>query len=91
MVKSDRVEENNNSKLTPAKKDRDSHTPQQFKARPATVLNKKPFIPVLGARPVVREYKIELNTQKRAKDRAEFDRQLKQREEYLLQLKHIVS
>lgn len=65
----------------------------QFKARPAKVLEKKPFIPTKAERPVVEVKNFMLNTNKRAKEREEFEQKLKEREliveETKKQVKHV--
>lgn len=55
----------------------------QFKARPATVLQKEPFVPKKSARPLVEMTDILLNTERRAEDREGFHRLLREKEEHI--------
>ncbi|KAK9500417.1 hypothetical protein O3M35_001688 [Rhynocoris fuscipes] len=52
-----------------------------FKAKFPSVLYKDPFIPQKPERPVLQPAKFELNTEKRARDRQEFEKELKLKEE----------
>ena len=49
----------------------------QFKARPADVIHKKPFEPKKSERPLMDITTVELNTERRAKEREEFDTMIK--------------
>lgn len=51
-----------------------------FKARPPTVLFKKPFVPILETRIITGPCQIQLTTEERAKKRQEFDMQIKEKE-----------
>lgn len=62
-----------------------------FKARPATVLYKKPFEPKLGPKPLTEITEFQLNTDKRAKEREAFEEDMKKREERIEQFKKQVS
>ena len=50
----------------------------QFKARPADVIHKKPFEPKKSERPLTDITTVELNTERRAKEREEFDAMIKE-------------
>lgn len=63
----------------------------QFKARPAKVLEKKPFIPIKLERPVVEVKNFTLNTNKRAKEREEFEKKQKEREATIEETKKQVN
>jgi hypothetical protein len=58
----------------------------QFKARPAIVLHKKPFEPKKSSHPFTDITTIELNTERRAKEREEFDAKIKQEQAELEEL-----
>lgn len=58
-----------------------------FKARPATVVHKKPFIPKKEDRPLLEINEFNLNTNQRAKEREEFDRKIKEQEEKIDHMK----
>ena len=49
----------------------------QFRARPADVIHKKPFEPKKSERPLTDITTVKLNTERRAKEREEFDTMLK--------------
>ncbi|XP_069698789.1 targeting protein for Xklp2-like isoform X2 [Periplaneta americana] len=53
----------------------------QFKARPATVVKLKPFEPKKSDRPLTDITSVELNTERRAKEREEFDMKVKMEQE----------
>ncbi|KAJ9580425.1 hypothetical protein L9F63_024401 [Diploptera punctata] len=59
----------------------------QFKARPATVITKKPFQPKKADRPLTDITAVELNTEKRAKEREEFDLKVKMEQAHLEELR----
>ena len=63
----------------------------QFKARPATVILKKPFEPKKADRPLTDITAVELNTEKRAKEREEFDLKVKLEQAELDELRRLVS
>lgn len=54
----------------------------QFKARPSTVVHKKPFVPKKVEHPIIVENFL-LSTEQRAKEREEFDKKLKEKESQL--------
>jgi targeting protein for Xklp2 len=62
----------------------------QFKARPAVVIHKKAFEPKKSNRPLTDITEIELNTEKRAKERKEFDTKIKLEQMELEQLRQLV-
>jgi hypothetical protein len=62
----------------------------QFKARPAVVIHQKPFEPRKSCRPLTDITEIELNTERRAKEREEFDARLKLDQAELEQLRQLV-
>ncbi|XP_017778780.1 PREDICTED: targeting protein for Xklp2 homolog [Nicrophorus vespilloides] len=55
--------------------------PAPFKARPALVLKAKPFVPKKEERPLLEVSEFTLNTDRRAKERDEFDAKLKEMKE----------
>lgn len=62
-----------------------------FKARPPTVLYKKPFEPKTESKPLTEITEFHLNTDKRAKKRESFEEYLKRKEERKEQIKKEVS
>jgi targeting protein for Xklp2 len=62
----------------------------QFKAQPAVVIHKKPFEPRKSSRPLTDITEIELNTERRAKEREEFDTRLKLEQAELEELRQLV-
>ena len=62
----------------------------QFKARPADVIHKKPFEPKKSERPLTDITTVELNTERRAKEREEFDTLLKAEHAKLEELRRLV-
>jgi hypothetical protein len=62
----------------------------QFKARPAVVLHKKPFEPKKSSHPFTDITAIELNTERRAKEREEFDTKIKLEQAELEELRRLV-
>lgn len=66
------------------------HAPQ-FKARPPTVLYKKPFEPKPEAKPLTEITEFNLNTDKRAKERELFEEDLRKKQERLEQLRKEVT
>lgn len=62
----------------------------QFKARPADVIHKKPFEPKKSERPLTDITIVELNTERRAKEREEFDSLLKSEHAKLEKLRRLV-
>lgn len=60
-----------------------------FKARPATVVHKEPFIPKKQDH-VISVEEFSLTTERRAKERAEFEKKLKEKEEELEMIKRKV-
>ncbi|PNF25470.1 hypothetical protein B7P43_G06000 [Cryptotermes secundus] len=61
----------------------------QFKARPAIVLHKKPFEPKKSNNPFTDITAIELNTERRAKEREEFDTKIKLEQAELEELRRL--
>ncbi|XP_018576974.1 targeting protein for Xklp2 homolog [Anoplophora glabripennis] len=55
----------------------------QFRARPATILKKKPFIPRKEERQLIEISEFQLNTERRVKEREEFEQSKKEKEERL--------
>lgn len=49
----------------------------QFKARPADIIHKKPFEPKKSERPLTDITTVQLNTERRAKEREEFETMVK--------------
>jgi hypothetical protein len=62
----------------------------QFKARPADVIHKKPFVPRKSERPLTDVTSVELNTQRRAKKREAFDAKIKSEQEKIEELRRLV-
>lgn len=62
---------------------------KQFKAKPATVLYKKPFEPKKEDRLLTEISEFKLNTDQRAKEREDFDLHLKEKEKYLAMAKEM--
>jgi hypothetical protein len=62
----------------------------QFKARPAVVLHKKPFEPKKSSYPLIDITAVELNTERRAKEREEFDTRIKLEQAKLEELRQLV-
>jgi hypothetical protein len=62
----------------------------QFKARSAAVLHKKPFEPKKSSRPLTDITEIELNTERRAKEREKFDTRFKLEQAELEELRQLV-
>jgi hypothetical protein len=62
----------------------------QFKARPATVLYKKPFEPKKSSNPFTDITAVELNTERRAKEREEFDTKIKLEQAELEEFRRLV-
>ncbi|KAG5864797.1 hypothetical protein JTB14_028062 [Gonioctena quinquepunctata] len=63
--------------------------PIQFKARPASVLNKKPFEPKKTEKPLIEISEFTLNTDIRSKEREAFEKQKKEKDERLEQYKQM--
>lgn len=61
----------------------------EFKARPATVLYKKPFEPKREEKPLTEISEFQLNTDARAREREYFEQQLKDKEERLARAKQL--
>lgn len=68
----------------------DGNTVPTFKAKPPTVLYKKPFEPKKPERPLVEITDFQLYTDRRAKERDEFEQKKKEREENNQLLKKLV-
>jgi hypothetical protein len=62
----------------------------QFKARPAAVIYKRPFEPKKSVRPLTDITTVELNTERRAKEREEFDARIKLEQAELEELRREV-
>jgi len=62
----------------------------QFKARPASVIHKKPFEPRKSERPLTDITTVKLNTELRAKEREEFDTMVKAEHAKLEELRRAV-
>jgi hypothetical protein len=62
----------------------------QFRARPADVIHKKPFEPKKSERPLTDITMVELNTERRAKERDEFDAMIKAEQAKLEELRRLV-
>jgi hypothetical protein len=69
---------------------RKRQTGAQFKARPADVIHKKPFEPKKSERPLTDITIVELNTERRAKERHEFDEMVKAEHEKMEELRRLV-
>ena len=54
-----------------------------FKAKPATVVHQKPFVPKLQKHDMIVTSDFHLSTEKRAVERLKFDEKIKQKEEEL--------
>ena len=63
----------------------------EFKARPATVILKKPFEPKKSDRPLTDITAKSLNTEKRAKEREQFDLKVQMEQAELDELRRLVS
>lgn len=57
-----------------------------FKARPATVLQKKPFVPILKPRPLIEVQQFQLTLDERIKKREEFEQKMKEKEDIKQQM-----
>lgn len=62
----------------------------KFKARPASVVHKKPFVPKKPDHQLT-ICEFSLSTEKRAKEREEFDKLVKERENEIEKMKQLVS
>lgn len=62
-----------------------------FKARPATVIHQKPFVPVLPKHETVFPLGFHLKTEERAIQRSKFDEKIKEKEEALATILKKVS
>jgi hypothetical protein len=62
----------------------------QFKAQPATVIHKKPFEPKKSDCPLTDITAVELNTERRAKEREEFNAKIRLEQAELEELRRMV-
>ncbi|XP_056648313.1 targeting protein for Xklp2 homolog [Diorhabda sublineata] len=72
-----------NSSNTARNNNEDNINSSHFKAKPPKVLYQKPFVPQLPNRPLLEIQDFALNTDMRAKEREQFEQQVKEREEKL--------
>lgn len=68
-----------NSLKSNRSEDESREPPRTFKAKPPTVLYQKPFEPKKPERPLVEVPEFSLNTQRRAKDREEYEKKMQER------------
>lgn len=70
---------------------KESQKQQLFKARPAKVLYSKPFEPKYDTRPLTEITEFHLNADKRVKERAAYEEELRKKQENIEKLKKEVN